>query len=67
VTDRLAQDFADDLQAALEQFTAIAEKLKGSPDEESRPRWIGSFPSAAVGSLCPSRAGIQICSRAGCL
>jgi type I restriction enzyme M protein len=27
--DVLAQEIADDLQTALEQFTAIAEKLKG--------------------------------------
>lgn len=27
--DVLAQEIADDLQAALEQFTAIAEKVKG--------------------------------------
>jgi hypothetical protein len=28
-SDVLAQEIADDLQTALEQFTAIAEKLKG--------------------------------------
>jgi len=27
--DILAQEIADDLQTALEQFTAIAEKVKG--------------------------------------
>jgi type I restriction enzyme M protein len=27
--DVLAQEIADDLEAALEQFSAIAEKLKG--------------------------------------
>jgi hypothetical protein len=27
--DMLAQEIADDMQTALEQFTAIAEKVKG--------------------------------------
>jgi type I restriction enzyme M protein len=29
-TDVLAEEIADDLEAALEQFSAIADKLKGS-------------------------------------